>query len=65
MGLVSPAAAGTAGERGDGYVAVIEVSGLLDEVLVDFVETQIDRARDPRPPARPRRPRASPGTIST
>ena len=29
-----------------GYVAVIEVSGLLDEVLVDFVETQIAEAED-------------------
>jgi len=32
--------------QGDGYVAVIEVSGLLDDVLVDFVETQIDDAED-------------------
>lgn len=30
----------------DGYVSVIEVSGLLDEVLVDFVETQIVEAED-------------------
>lgn len=29
-----------------GYVAVIEVSGLLDRVLVDFVETQITSAED-------------------
>ena len=36
---------GTAG--GDpGYVSVIEVSGLLDRVLVDFVETQITKAED-------------------
>jgi len=35
------------GERdGGGHVAVIEVSGLLDEVLVDFVETQIDQAEE-------------------
>jgi membrane-bound serine protease (ClpP class) len=29
-----------------GYVSVIEVSGLLDRVLVDFVETQISAAED-------------------
>lgn len=29
-----------------GYVAVIEVSGLLDRVLVDFVETQVAQAED-------------------
>jgi membrane-bound serine protease (ClpP class) len=29
-----------------GYVSVIEVSGLLDRVLVDFVETQIAKAED-------------------
>ena len=29
---------------GPGYVSVIEVSGLLDRVLVDFVETQITKA---------------------
>jgi membrane-bound serine protease (ClpP class) len=29
-----------------GHVAVIEVSGLLDRVLVDFVETQIDKAEE-------------------
>src|SRR5688572_14413402 len=29
-----------------GYVSVIEVSGLLDRVLVDFVETQITKAED-------------------
>jgi membrane-bound serine protease (ClpP class) len=33
-----------AGERG--YVAVIEVSGLLDRVLVDFIDTQIASAED-------------------
>lgn len=27
-----------------GYVSVIEVSGLLDRVLVDFVDTQLDKA---------------------
>ena len=40
-----------------GHVAVIEVSGLLDEVLVDFVETQID--------ARPRRTVRSPSCCSS
>lgn len=29
-----------------GYVSVIEVSGLLDRVLVDFIETQITKAED-------------------
>ncbi len=29
-----------------GYVAVVEVSGLLDEVLVDFVENQIAKAEE-------------------
>ena len=33
-------------DAGDGHVAVIEVSGLLDEVLVDFVETQITDAEE-------------------
>ena len=54
-----------------GYVAVIEVSGLLDEVLVDFVETQIAEAEDggrhrPRPPAQQRRRgrRATPASTS-
>ncbi|MFZ6003643.1 MAG: NfeD family protein [Actinomycetota bacterium] len=48
--LASPAGAqaddepATATERG--HVAVIEVSGLLDRVLVDFVTTQIERAED-------------------
>ncbi len=31
-------------DPGAGYVSVIEVSGLLDRVLVDFVDTQIDKA---------------------
>lgn len=34
----------TGGADDPGYVSVIEVSGLLDRVLVDFVETQIDKA---------------------
>ena len=38
-----PAAAQT---TDPGYVQVIEVSGLLDRVLVDFVETQISEAED-------------------
>jgi membrane-bound serine protease (ClpP class) len=42
--LTSPAAAAPTGGGDRGYVAVIEVSGLLDEVLVDFVETQIREA---------------------
>src|SRR5690606_20982993 len=32
--------------RADGYVSVIEVSGLLDRVLVDFVETQLAKAEE-------------------
>ena len=44
----SPAAAAPVapaeGQSAQGYVSVIEVSGLLDRVLVDFVETQIDKA---------------------
>src|SRR6187551_981509 len=31
---------------GDGHVSVIEVSGLLDDVLMDFVDTQITDAED-------------------
>lgn len=46
--LAGPAAAEPAQEGpardGAGYVSVIEVSGLLDRVLVDFVETQIAKA---------------------
>lgn len=42
---VSPAGASTAGPgqegRRTGFVAVVEVSGLLDRVLVDFVEEQV------------------------
>ncbi len=45
--LARPAAAQDgAGPRDPGYVSVIEVSGLLDRVLVDFVETQIGKAED-------------------
>jgi len=51
LGLVVVLTAGrvsaTPVQDGDaGYVAVIEVSGLLDKVLVDFVETQISEAED-------------------
>lgn len=46
--LASPAAAAPGqddGARsGAGHVSVIEVSGLLDRVLVDFVQTEIDEA---------------------
>ncbi len=48
LGLLVDQPAGAAPAQGadDGYVAVIEVSGLLDKVLVDFVETQITKAED-------------------
>src|SRR5687768_10350388 len=46
FGLTSPSAATLAGDAAGGYVAVIEVSGLLDDVLVDFIETEIDQAED-------------------
>ena len=45
--LVAPPAAAAPAQDDDlGYVSVIEVSGLLDRVLVDFVETQLDKAED-------------------
>jgi len=44
--LAQPARAGAAQDSDPGYVSVIEVSGLLDRVLVDFVETQIAKAED-------------------
>ena len=45
--VASPTAGAAArGERSGGHVAVIEVSGLLDRVLVDFVESQISKAED-------------------
>jgi membrane-bound serine protease (ClpP class) len=44
--LSGPVHASTDGGDAGDYVAVIEVSGLLDEVLVDFVGTQIDEAED-------------------
>lgn len=40
------ASAAPAQDVDGGYVTVIEVSGLLDKVLVDFVETQITAAED-------------------
>ena len=43
---VSAEAARPAQDGGVGYVSVIEVSGLLDRVLVDFIETQITKAED-------------------
>lgn len=33
-------------QGGSGYVSVLEVSGLLDRVLVDFIETEISTAED-------------------
>ena len=44
--LARPAAAQASPDGDPGYVSVIEVSGLLDRVLVDFVETQIAKAED-------------------
>ena len=41
--LAQPAGAAPA-QDDDGYVAVVEVSGLLDRVLVDFLNTQLDEA---------------------
>ena len=51
LGLVALSAAirrrrAPAQEDDPGYVTVIEVSGLLDRVLVDFVETQITEAEE-------------------
>ncbi|MGH9273066.1 MAG: hypothetical protein ACRDZU_00340, partial [Acidimicrobiales bacterium] len=42
--VARPAAAQPEQAADPGYVSVIEVSGLLDRVLVDFVETQITKA---------------------
>ena len=47
---VQPAGAAPGGEGGyettnPGFVSVIKVSGLLDRVLVDFVETQLTHAQ--------------------
>ena len=44
--LAPEARAATDQAEEGGHVAVIEVSGLLDEVLVDFVETQIGQAEE-------------------
>ena len=46
LALATPSAATAQQGEGDGYVAVVEVSGLLDAVLVDFVETQIAEAEE-------------------
>jgi membrane-bound serine protease (ClpP class) len=46
LGLGSTAGAAPVQDDDPGYVSVIEVSGLLDRVLVDFVETQITAAED-------------------
>jgi membrane-bound serine protease (ClpP class) len=44
-GLAAPPAGAAPAQAPDaGYVSVIEVSGLLDRVLVDFVRTEIDEA---------------------
>jgi membrane-bound serine protease (ClpP class) len=43
-GSASEASAATAGDATAGHVSVIEVSGLLDPVLVEFVEDQVDQA---------------------
>ncbi|MFL6204410.1 MAG: NfeD family protein [Acidimicrobiales bacterium] len=40
------APSGESPTTGDGHVSVVEVSGLLDDVLVDFVDTQITEAED-------------------
>lgn len=44
--VARPAAAQSEPTDDPGYVSVIEVSGLLDRVLVDFVEAQIAKAED-------------------
>lgn len=47
VALAAPTAEAAPRQADDaGHVAVIEVSGLLDRVLVDFVETQIDKAEE-------------------
>lgn len=43
-GAASPAGAGEDTAEDAGYVQVLEVSGLLDPVLVDFVQTEVDQA---------------------
>src|SRR5688500_15731005 len=43
--LARPAAAAPQ-QDDDGHVAVVEVSGLLDRVLVDFVTSQLDEAEE-------------------
>jgi membrane-bound serine protease (ClpP class) len=46
IGLAAPAAASAAQAEDPGHVSVIEVSGLLDRVLVDFVDHELDEAED-------------------
>jgi membrane-bound serine protease (ClpP class) len=48
VALAAPSSAGAQAtcEPGSGPVAVVEVDGLIDPVLVDLVEDQIDRATD-------------------
>jgi membrane-bound serine protease (ClpP class) len=51
LGLAATVLGSTAGAAptqadDQGYVSVIEVSGLLDRVLVDFIDTQITKAED-------------------
>src|SRR5918994_4791233 len=46
LGVGTAAGAAPAQDDDPGYVSVIEVSGLLDRVLVDFVETQIAEAEE-------------------
>jgi membrane-bound serine protease (ClpP class) len=46
IALVAPAGAAAAQPADHGHVSVIEVSGLLDRVLVDFVEHELTDAED-------------------
>src|SRR5687768_18537523 len=48
VALANPAGAARAQDPADdpGFVSVLEVSGLLDRVLVDFVETELAEAED-------------------
>jgi membrane-bound serine protease (ClpP class) len=46
LALVPGADAAPAQTDADGYVSVIEVSGLIDEVLVDFIDTQMSEAEE-------------------
>jgi membrane-bound serine protease (ClpP class) len=46
IALAAPAAAASDQSDDPGHVSVIEVSGLLDRVLVDFVDHELDEAED-------------------